>query len=415
MQKKNRNLLSIFTYSRSKDRSGKVYKDIRSLIIATFFFGAAGGIFLTTLNNYLSDVHNLGAEARGWLEFPRELPGFLIMLVSGALLTIMRETQMAAFAMLLGALGALGMGLFSPGMTLLLIWIIIWSLGDHINFVVEGVIGLRLSKDGAEGRRLGQMGGARNLGTIVGVGVIFILAKLFGDVFGLFYTVAAGSALLAGIFYLKITSGKGDPPARRLVLKKKYGIFYAISALFGIRKQIFLAFGGWVLVSLHGVSVSTVALLYFIAAAVGIVIRPLLGEVIDWIGERIVLAADEIIIILVCMAYAFASNIFPKPIDLWILFAAYILDNILFALRIARTTYLKKIADDPNEITSTISVGITIDHAVAMSLPILSGYVWEAWGFQWVFIIAAAIAFVGFFICLRIKVPKVINYTNGQI
>ncbi len=382
-----------------------MYSDIRRAVIATFFFGAAGGIFLTTLNNYLADVHHLDAAARGWLEFPRELPGFLIMLVSGVLLTVMRETQMAAVAMLLGAIGALGMGLFSPGMTLLLTWIIIWSLGDHINFVVEGVIGLRLSEEGAEGRRLGQLGGARNLGTIVGVGIIFILAKMFGDVFGLFYAIAAGASLLAGLYYLKINVGKGDPPARRMVLKKKYAIFYAISALFGIRKQIFLAFGGWVLVSMHGVSVSTVALLYFIAAAVGIVIRPLLGEVIDWIGERIVLAADEIIIIFVCMTYAFASNIFPKPLDLWILFAAYILDNVLFALRIARTTYLKKIADDPNEITSTISVGITIDHLVAMSLPIFSGYVWEAWGFQWVFIIAASIAFAGFFICLKIKVP----------
>lgn len=409
MEKQKRNLLSTFTFSKRSDRSDAIYGDIRRAIIATFFFGAAGGIFLTTLNNYLADVHYLDAGARGWLEFPRELPGFLIMLISGVLLTIMRETQMAALAMLLGAIGALGMGLFSPGMTLLLIWIIVWSLGDHINFVVEGVIGLRLSKEGAEGRRLGQMGGARNFGTIVGVGTIYILAKLFGDVFGLFYTIAAGSALLAGLFYLKINVGKGEPPARRFVLKRKYGIFYAISALFGIRKQIFLAFGGWVLVSLHGVSVSTVALLYFISAAIGIVIRPLLGEVIDWIGERIVLAADEIIIIIVCMTYAFASNIFPKPYDLWVLFAAYILDNILFALRIARTTYLKKIADDPNEITSTISVGITIDHAVAMSLPIFSGYVWERWGFQWVFIIAAAIAFAGFFICLRIRVPDKVN------
>ncbi|MBT3233072.1 MAG: MFS transporter [Calditrichaeota bacterium] len=405
MQKKKRNLLSTFKFSKASERSGEMYSDIRRAVIATFFFGAAGGIFLTTLNNYLADVHHLDAAARGWLEFPRELPGFLIMLVSGVLLTVMRETQMAAVAMLLGAIGALGMGLFSPGMTLLLTWIIIWSLGDHINFVVEGVIGLRLSEEGAEGRRLGQLGGARNLGTIVGVGIIFILAKMFGDVFGLFYAIAAGASLLAGLYYLKINVGKGDPPARRMVLKKKYAIFYAISALFGIRKQIFLAFGGWVLVSMHGVSVSTVALLYFIAAAVGIVIRPLLGEVIDWIGERIVLAADEIIIIFVCMTYAFASNIFPKPLDLWILFAAYILDNVLFALRIARTTYLKKIADDPNEITSTISVGITIDHLVAMSLPIFSGYVWEAWGFQWVFIIAASIAFAGFFICLKIKVP----------
>ena len=46
------------------------------------------------------------------------------------------------------------------------------------------------------------------------------------------------------------------------------------------------------------------------------------------------------------------------------------------------------------------SLGITIDHAVAMSLPVLSGYLWEAWGYRWVFILAGAIALGGFFVCL---------------
>jgi len=72
---------------------------------------------------------------------------------------------------------------------------------------------------------------------------------------------------------------------------------------------------------------------------------------------------------------------------------------------VARTTYLGKIAEDPADITPTIATGITIDHAVAMSLPVLSGYIWEAYGFRWVFLLAGTIAVVGFFVCLRIRVP----------
>ena len=45
-------------------------------------------------------MHGLDAEARGWLELPRELPGFFIMLVAGLMLTVLRESQMAALAML---------------------------------------------------------------------------------------------------------------------------------------------------------------------------------------------------------------------------------------------------------------------------------------------------------------------------
>ncbi|NQT34712.1 MFS transporter [bacterium] len=380
-------------------------RDLKVALLATLFFGAAGGIFQATFNNYLSEVHNLGALARGWLEFPRELPGFLLIFVIGALIILLRETQIAALAMLFSAIGAIGLGFLSPGMTLLLLWIILWSLGDHIIFAVEGVIGLKLARDGGEGHRLGQFGGARNLGTVIGVGIIFLLAKLFGDRYGLFYAIAAGSSLLAGIFYLQLNIGQGERPSKRFVFKRKYTLFYAISALFGIRKQIFLAFGGWVLVTIHGVEVSTIALLYFIAATLGVVMRPLLGDVIDWLGERFVLSADELLLLVICMCYAFSSDVLPKPFDLYLLYSAYILDSILFALRVARTTYLKKIVDDPSEITPTISMGITIDHIVAMTLPILSGYIWEAYGFRWVFIIAGGIALVGYFICLQIKIP----------
>jgi predicted MFS family arabinose efflux permease len=88
------------------------------------------------------------------------------------------------------------------------------------------------------------------------------------------------------------------------------------------------------------------------------------------------------------------------------LYGAYVLDYVLFALRVARTTYLKKIADDPADITPSISLGITIDHAVAMSLPVLSGYIWEAWGFRWVFVLAGVIALAGFVLCLGIRTPE---------
>jgi predicted MFS family arabinose efflux permease len=383
----------------------KVTGDFRRVLLATLFFGATSGIFLATLNNYLADVHGFDAGGRGWLEFPRELPGFVIFLVMGVLLTHLRESRIAALAMVATAAGALGLGFLSPGVVLLVIWIVIWSLGDHIIFAVEGPLGLKLAKAGGEGRRLGQLGGARNLGVILGVGTVWLLAKTLGDRYDLFYLVGGLSAMLAGVMYLRLTIGKHDPPSRRLVYRPEYHIFYAISALFGIRKQIFLVFGTWVLVSLHDVPVSTIALLYFLASALGVLLRPLLGDVIDWLGERTVLAADEILLLIICLIYAFASDVFAAPWDLRILYGAYMLDHILFALRVARTTYLKKIARDPADITPTISLGITIDHVVAMTLPVLSGYIWERYGHQWVFLLAGAIALGGFFICLRIRVP----------
>lgn len=390
-----------------------VPRDLRNALIATLFFGAASGIFLATLNNYLSDVHGLGAAARGWLELPRELPGFLIMFIAGGLLTYLSESRMASLAMALTAAGAVGLGFLAPTTAAVVLFVTIWSLGDHVIFAVEGPIGLKLARHGQEGRRLGQFGGARNLGTILGVGLVFVLAKVLGDRYDVFYGLAAASAVLAGICYGSLRLWRDGVRSKRLVFKKRYGLFYAISALFGIRKQIFMVFGAWLLVQVHGVPVSTIALLYFIASTLGVVMRPLLGEVIDWLGERTVLAVDELLLLVVCLTYAFSSEILPAPYDLWLLYGAYVLDSVLFALRVARTTYLGKIAEDRADITPTIATGITIDHAVAMSLPVLSGYIWEAFGFQWVFILAAAIAVVGFFVCLRIRVPDNPPIANG--
>jgi predicted MFS family arabinose efflux permease len=335
------------------------------------------------------------------------------MFVTGALLAVASESQMAAIAMLLTGVGAVGLGFLSPTTAAVVVFVAIWSLGDHVIFAVEGPIGLRLAHGGREGRRLGQFGGARNLGTIAGVGLVFGLAKIIGDCYDVFYGLAAACAMVAGLFYSSLRLWRTGARSKRLVFKRRYGLFYAISALFGIRKQIFLAFGAWVLVQLHGVSVSTIALLYFIAATLGVVMRPLLGEVIDWLGERTVLAVDELLLVAVCLAYAFASDLLPEPFDLWLLYSAYVADSVLFALRVARTTYLGKIAEDPADITPTIATGITIDHAVAMSLPVVSGYVWEAYGFRWVFLLAGAIALVGFFVCLQIRVPAAAGREGG--
>ncbi|HOC43501.1 MAG TPA: MFS transporter [Thermoanaerobaculales bacterium] len=387
--------------------------DLRNALIATLFFGAAAGIFGATLNNYLSEAHGFDAAARGWLEVPRELPGFLIMFITGALLAVASESQMAALAMLLTGAGAAGLGFLSPTIAAVVVFVAIWSLGDHIIFAVEGPIGLRLASGGREGRRLGQFGGARNLGTIAGVGLVFGLAQVVGDRYDVFYGLAAACAVLAGVCYASLRMWRTGARSKRLVLKRRYSLFYVISALFGIRKQIFLAFGAWVLIELHGVSVSTIALLYFIAATLGVVMRPLLGEVIDWLGERTVLAVDELLLLVVCLAYAFASDLLPEPFDLWLLYAAYVADWVLYALRVARTTYLGKIAEDPADITPTIATGITIDHAVAISLPVVSGYVWEAFGFRWVFLLAGAIALVGFFVCLRVRVPTPAGNDSG--
>ncbi len=60
-------------------RSFREERDFSLFILAGIFIGMASGIFNTIFNNYLSDVYHLTSGIRGALEFPREMPGALVM------------------------------------------------------------------------------------------------------------------------------------------------------------------------------------------------------------------------------------------------------------------------------------------------------------------------------------------------
>ena len=57
----------------------------RLFIGALCLLSVGGSIVDPAFNNYVRDTFKLAADARGTLEFPRELPGFLVMVTSGLL------------------------------------------------------------------------------------------------------------------------------------------------------------------------------------------------------------------------------------------------------------------------------------------------------------------------------------------
>jgi hypothetical protein len=81
------------------------------------------------------------------------------------------------------------------------------------------------------------------------------------------------------------------------------------------------------------------------------------------------------------------------------------LDQLLFAVGMARTTYLNKIATAGGDVTASLSMGVTLDHAVSMSLPILGGATWMAFGFEYVFLGAAVLALASSGVAAFVRVP----------
>ncbi|KUG02372.1 hypothetical protein ASZ90_020254 [hydrocarbon metagenome] len=366
----------------------------KPILTPLFLFAAAGclfglysGLYDPSFNNYLSQVHNIDEVARGALEFPRELPGFLCAFIF-SLFMFLADTRIAALTALLVALSLWGQGWLSPNMTMVVIWMLIWSTGAHVYMVVKSSIALRLADKGREGKLMGDLGALEAFGLLIGMVLVYFGVSVYNFSFPVIFGLAGIFTFIAALLLYRIKPEPVQKPNRKLLLKRKYSLFYLINMIFGARKQVFLTFAPWVLIKLFHCGVGTFALLGIIATLIGLVFRPLLGRAIDAWGERTVLSIDAVLVTTLCLLYAFAQKLFPDSIAVIIIMICFVADQVLFAITMARVTYLNRIVDSAGDVAPSISMGITLDHAVSMTVPLAGGLLWSALGYQAVFIAA---------------------------
>jgi len=219
------------------------------------------------------------------------------------------------------------------------------------------------------------------------------------------FLIAAVGALAAAWFVSRlrpVETKEGRRP--RFVWKRRYSLFYLLNVFSGARKQVFMTFGPWVLVQVFGEPPQTIAKLWIVASAIGIFFQPQLGRLIDRVGERVVLIGGSLALMGVCLGYGFAEEM-PIANPVRLVYICYVLDHLLFATGIARATYLDKIAESREDIHPSLSLGVTIDHAVSMSIPALGGLVWMVYGYPYVFLGATAIAVMNMIAAAFIRVP----------
>jgi len=358
---------------------------------ASLFIGIYSGLYEPSFNNYLAQVHQLDAVARGALEFPRELPGFLIVFIF-ALLAFLPDTRIAMFAAFLVCISLLGQAYLAPEMNWVIVWMLIWSTGAHLYMTLKNSICLRLADRGHEGRLLGAIGALESVGILLGMGVVYWGATHLNISFSVIFLIAGICALLASFSMLLIKPIPLKRPEKYLLIKRKYSLFYLLNILFGARKQIFLTFAPWVLIKMFSCVIETFAFLGIIGTVISLVFRPLLGRAIDSWGEKIVISIESVLLIIICVLYGMSPLWFPARIALIIIMVCYVADQLLFSVNIARATYLNRIADSQSDIAPSLSMGVTLDHGVSMLVPVAGGFLWAYTGPQWVFLAAAFIA-----------------------
>jgi predicted MFS family arabinose efflux permease len=285
------------------------------------------------------------------------------------------------------------------------IWLFIYSLGQHLIMPVSATIGMELAREGRAGARLGQLNAVRNLATIMGSFLVFVGFKYLGFNFQVTFILSAVALTIAAVLMFSMTPEKTNPPKTYLKLHRSYRLYYVLAVLSGSRKQLFITFAPWVLVTIFNQPTQIIATLLTIGGIIGVLFQPFLGWAIDRFGERLILAAEAVSLIFICFGYGFAKTLFPENVALLVVCACYLLDQMVFSVSMARSTYMKKIARRPDHIQPALTAGVTLDHIFSISAALVGGIIWSKVGFQYVFLFGMVIALANLVAALQIKIP----------
>ncbi len=360
--------------------SRKMYIFLLVLTIATAI-GFQG--WRTLLNNFAVDVAGLNGGEFGALGSIREIPGFLALFVIYFLL-IIKEHKLAALSVIVMGLGIAITG-FLPTFMGIALTTIIMSFGFHYYETLNQSLTLQyfgFREAPIVMGRLKSLGAAANIGTGL---LIFTLASILD--YKVMFVLVGTISVLGGIYcFFQDPSSKEIPlQHKKMVLKTKYWLFYALTFMAGARRQIFVAFAVFLLVKKFNYSVQDITILFVLNNIINYFANPIIAKAVNKYGERKVLSFEYSSLVLIFTAYAFTDS----PIVGGIL---YILDNLCFNFAMAIRTFFQKIADK-KDIAPSMAVGFTINHIAAVVIPVLAGIAWMQ-DYRIVFLGAAALSAV---------------------
>ncbi len=340
--------------------------------IFLYLFSAAVPLSFATwqalINNFaIEQVGFTGIEI-GILQSLREIPGFIAFGVI-FLLLIMREQTVAFLALLALGIGTAITG-YLPSIMGLYFTTVLMSLGYHYAETIQQSLTLQLiSKE----RLPVVMGKQLAVGSFTGLIVfagLYCLVDLLDLGYKLVYLLGGSfTVAVAVVMVVKFPHFKGESEQhKKIILRRRYWLYYLLTFLSGARRQIFIVFAGFLMVEKFHFTVGEMSMLFLVNGVLMIYLAPRIGRLVSYWGEKRTLTLEYAGLIIIFSCYAIAeSAVFASML--------YILDHFFFAMAIALKSYFKKIAD-PADIAATAGVSFSINHIAAVILPFALGLVW---------------------------------------
>ncbi|RLA43958.1 MAG: MFS transporter [Gammaproteobacteria bacterium] len=337
-----------------------------------YLFSAAVPLSFATwqalINNFAIEQVNFTGVEIGILQSLREVPGFLAFGVI-FLLLIMREQTIAFVALIALGIGTAITG-YLPTVMGLYFTTVLMSMGYHYAETIQQSLTLQLIDKYQLPVVMGRQIAVGAFTGLFAFGVLYLLVDLLDLGYRLIYLLGGGATVMMAVFMiLKFPHFKGEAEQhKKMIIRKRYWLYYLLTFLSGARRQIFVVFAGFLMVEKFHFNVGEMTMLFLVNGILTIYLAPRIGRLVSHWGERRTLTLEYIGLVIIFSGYAFVeSAIFACLL--------YIFDHIFFAMAIALKSYLKKIAD-PADMAATAGVSFSINHIAAVILPAVLGIVW---------------------------------------
>ncbi len=375
----------------------------RRPIVLLFVMAAAMPIAFSTwsalLNNFIIEVGGFDGSDNGWLHTVREIPGFLAIGVIAILVFVREQVLGLVMLILLGV--ATAVTAYFPSMGGILTITMLSSIGFHYYETVNQSLQLQWLDKARAPKILGWIVAAGSATTLVVYGMIVLMWERLGLTYNTVYLLSGGVTAVIALFCLLAYPQFESPTRqiRKMILRKRYWLYYGLQFMSGARRQIFVVFAGFMMVEKFGFAVHEVTALYMINLVANMLFAPMMGGAVIRFGERRVLMFEYAGLVAVFLAY---GGIYYFGWGVVVAATLYVIDHMFFALALALKTYFQKIAA-PEDIAPTAAVAFTINHISAVFLPALLGYLWLTSPAA-VFLLAASMAAVS--LVLAFMIPR---------
>jgi predicted MFS family arabinose efflux permease len=300
------------------------------------------------INNFAIERAAFTGAEIGVLQSLREVPGFLALGVVAVLL-LLREQSLALWSLLLLGIGTAATGYF-PTVLGLYLTTVVMSLGFHYYETVQSSLALQWIDKKHAPETLGRIIAVGSFTSILSYLFILFVFSTLGIDFKETYLIGGGlTVVIALIAWLSFPRFPEEVVQhKKVVIRSRYWLYYALTFISGARRQIFVVFAGFLLVEKFNYSVPEISLLFFVNGGLNMLLAPKVGQLIGRWGERRALILEYIGLIIIFVSYAFVDNAFIAG-------GLYVVDHLFFALAIAIKTYFQKIAD-PADIPAVFGI-----------------------------------------------------------